>query len=85
MGNNLTDNNNSKQWFNNYQILRRLRQNLTHNENIKNFDYVSHHLELEVECLKAAKPKYLTYIAEYDLHKLTKSRCKKSKIRVVDG
>ena len=31
-------------------------QNLTHNENIKTFDDVARHLELEAEHLEAAKP-----------------------------
>jgi hypothetical protein len=41
-----------------------MSQNLTHNENIKTFDDVSRHLELEAERLEAAKPNNSAYLAE---------------------
>ena len=37
---------------------------MTHNENIKSFNDVARHLELEVECLEAAKPSGFVYMAE---------------------
>jgi hypothetical protein len=41
-----------------------MSQNMTHNENIKSFDDVACHLELEAERLKAAKPNGSIYMAE---------------------
>jgi hypothetical protein len=41
-----------------------MSQNLTHNENIKTFDDVSRHLELEAERLEAAKPNSFAYVAK---------------------
>jgi hypothetical protein len=41
-----------------------MSQNLMHNENIKTFKDVSHHLELEAERLEAAKPNSSAYLAE---------------------
>jgi hypothetical protein len=41
-----------------------MSQNLTHNENIKTFEDVSRHLELEAERLEAAKPNSSAYLAE---------------------
>ncbi|XP_041009510.1 uncharacterized protein LOC121253577 [Juglans microcarpa x Juglans regia] len=60
-------------------------QNLTHNEKIKDFDDVSHHLEFEAERLEAAKPKHSVYIVESGLCKEFRPKHKKSKIRVVTG
>lgn len=51
--------------------------NLTHNEKIKNFNDVSHHLELEVESLRVIKPKHLAYLAESSLRKTSKPKSKK--------
>ena len=39
-------------------------QNLTHNENIKTFDDVARHLELEAERLEVAKPISSMHMAE---------------------
>ena len=39
-------------------------QNLIHNENIKTFDDVAHHLELEAKCLEATKPISSVHMAE---------------------
>lgn len=55
---------------------------MTNNDNIKNFDDVSRHLELEIELLEAVKPKILAYIAEFGLHKVFRPKCKKSKIGI---
>ena len=41
-----------------------ISQNLMHNENIRTFDDVSCHLELEAECLEVAKPNSSAYLAE---------------------
>ena len=41
-----------------------MSQNMTHNENIKSFDDVARHLELEAKFLEAAKPNGSVYIAE---------------------
>jgi hypothetical protein len=41
-----------------------MSQNMTHNENIKSFDDVARHLELEAEPLEAAKPNGSVYMAE---------------------
>ena len=38
--------------------------NMTHNENIKTFDDIACHLELEDECLEAAKSSSHAYVAE---------------------
>lgn len=46
-----------------------MSQNMMHNENIENYDDVSCHLELEVECLEVAKFKNSAYMVEPDLHK----------------
>jgi hypothetical protein len=46
-----------------------MSQNLMHNENIKTFDDVSRHLELEAKCLEAAKPNNSTYLVESSLRK----------------
>lgn len=53
-----------------------MSQNLTHNENIKTFDDVSRHLELEVEHLKAAKPNSYAYVAESSLRKANRPKLK---------
>lgn len=42
-----------------------MSQNQMHNEKIKDFDDVSHHFELEADCLEAANPKHLAYMAEF--------------------
>ena len=41
-----------------------MSQNTTHNENIKSFDDVAHHLDLEAERLEAAKPNSSVYMVE---------------------
>ena len=51
-------------------------QNLTHNENIKTFDDVAHHLELEVESLEAAKLISSMHMAETSSHKASRPKCK---------
>ena len=53
-------------------------QNLTHNENIKTFDDVAHHLELEVESLEAAKLISSMHMAETSSHKASRPKCKQS-------
>ena len=40
-----------------------MRVNMTHNENIKTFDDFSRHLELETECLEAARASGSSYAA----------------------
>ena len=39
--------------------------NLTHNDNIKTFDDVAQHVELEEDCLIADKPYEKDYMIEY--------------------
>ena len=51
-------------------------QNLTHNKNIKTFDDVARHLELEAECFKAAKPISSVHMAETSLRKASRPKCK---------
>jgi hypothetical protein len=41
-----------------------MSQNTTHNENIKSFDDMAHHLDLEAERLEAAKPNGSVYMVE---------------------
>ena len=49
---------------------------MMHNENIKSFDDVARHLELEVECLKAAKPNGYVYMAETNLCRVSRPKRK---------
>jgi hypothetical protein len=53
-----------------------MSQNMTHNENIKSFDDVARHLELEAERLKAAKPNGSVYMAEKNSPKASRPKCK---------
>jgi hypothetical protein len=53
-----------------------MSQNLTHNENIKTFDDVSRHLELEAERLEAAKPNSSAYVAESSSRKANRPKRK---------
>ena len=50
--------------------------NLTHNENIKTFDDVACHLELEAERLEAAKPISSVHLAETSSHKASRPKRK---------
>ena len=51
-------------------------QNLTHNENIKTFDDVARHLELEAKRLEAAKPISSVYMVETRTCKASRPKCK---------
>ena len=51
-------------------------QNLTHNENIKTFDDVARHLELEAERLEAAKPISSVHLAKTSSHKASRPKRK---------
>ena len=51
-------------------------QNLTHNENIKTFDDVGRHLELETERLEAAKPISSVHMAETNSRKASRPKRK---------
>ena len=51
-------------------------QNLTHNENIKTFDDVARHLELEAERLEATKLNSFVHMAETSSRKASRPRCK---------
>ncbi|KAG6676456.1 uncharacterized protein LOC122296274 isoform X2 [Carya illinoinensis] len=62
-----------------------MSQNLTHNENIKDFDDVSRHLELEAERLEAAKPNHTAYVANTGSRKASRPKRKKSKNGVAAG
>ena len=62
-----------------------MSQNLTHNENIKDFDDVSRHLELEAERLEAAKPNHTAYVADSGSRKASRPKRKKSKNGVAAG
>ena len=51
-------------------------QNLTHNVNIKTFDDVARHLELEAERLEAAKPISSVHLAETSSRKASRPKHK---------
>ena len=51
-------------------------QNMTDNENIKTFDDVVRHLELEVECLEAAKPINFVHMVETSSRKASRPKHK---------
>ena len=51
-------------------------QNLTHNENIKTFDDVAHHLELEAERLDATKPISSVHMAKTSSRKASRPKRK---------
>uniref|UniRef100_A0A2N9IJL4 CCHC-type domain-containing protein n=1 Tax=Fagus sylvatica TaxID=28930 RepID=A0A2N9IJL4_FAGSY len=53
-----------------------MSQNMTHNENIKSFDDVARHLELEAERLKAAKPNGSVYMAETNSRRASRPKRK---------
>ena len=38
--------------------------NMTHNDNIRTFDDIAHHLELEAKRLEAARPNAQAYVTE---------------------
>ncbi len=46
-----------------------MSKNMRHNENIKTFDDVAHHLELETEHLEAAKLNSYVHMVETSSHK----------------
>lgn len=56
-----------------------------HNMNIKDFDDVSCHLELEVERLEATKPNHTAYMADSGSCKASRPKRKKFKNGVVAG
>lgn len=62
-----------------------MSRNLTHNENTKDLDDVSHHLKHKAECMEATKPKHSDCMAYPGSHKASRPKCKKSKIGVVAG
>ena len=41
-----------------------MRVNLTHNDNIKTFDDVAHHVKLEEDCLLVEKPVQEAFMTE---------------------
>ena len=49
---------------------------MTHNKNIKTFDDVARHLELEAERLEAAKPISSVHLAETSSHKASRPKRK---------
>ena len=49
---------------------------MTHNENIRTFDDVARHLELEAERLEAAKPISFVHMAKTSLCKASRPKCK---------
>jgi hypothetical protein len=53
-----------------------MSQNMTHNENIKSFDNVVRHLELEAERLEAAKPNGSVYMAETNSRRASRPKRK---------
>ena len=59
-----------------------MRINLTHNDNIKTFDDVAHHVELEEYRLLAEKPIYEAFITENKSREAQGSRTK-VKVRVL--
>ena len=61
--------------------LEQMRLNMMHNENIKTFDDLSHHLELEVECLEAAKANGSSYTAQSSSRKPSRPKRKNNQGR----
>lgn len=59
-----------------------MSQNFAHNENIKTFDDVPHHLKLTVKHLEATKPKHSSYMAELGSYKAFRYKHKNNKIVV---
>jgi hypothetical protein len=53
-----------------------MSKNMMHNDNIKNFDDVAYHLELEAACLEAAKPNSFIHMAETNSHKASRPKRK---------
>ena len=53
--------------------------NLTHNDNIKTFDDVAHHVELEEDRLLAEKLVQKAFMIENKLRGVQNSRCNKGK------
>ena len=49
---------------------------MTHNENIKTFDDVAHHLELETEHLEATKPISSVHMTENSSRKVSRPKRK---------
>ncbi|KAH7855863.1 hypothetical protein Vadar_029831 [Vaccinium darrowii] len=59
--------------------------NLTHNENLKTFDDVGRHLELEAERREAAKPNSFAHMVESSSHKASRPKRKFSEISNKQG
>ena len=55
-----------------------MKQNMTHNENVKTFEDVSRHLELEAERLEAARPNGSAMVAESGSRKTSGSKRKRT-------
>jgi hypothetical protein len=55
--------------------------NLTHNDNIKTFNDVAHHFELEEDLIHAEKPINKVFISETKMHGAYGSKYKKGKTR----
>ena len=55
-----------------------MRLNMMHNENIKTFDDLSRHLELEAECLEATKANDSSYTTQSVLCRLSGPKRKKN-------
>ncbi|KAM7502779.1 hypothetical protein LguiB_001683 [Lonicera macranthoides] len=53
-----------------------MRVIMTHNENIKTFDDLARHLELEAECLEATKANNSSYVVHSSSRKASGSKCK---------
>lgn len=50
---------------------------MTHNESIKTFNDIEHHLELEAKHFEVAKLFYRVYMAESSSHKASSYKCKR--------
>ncbi|KAH7844930.1 hypothetical protein Vadar_033336 [Vaccinium darrowii] len=59
--------------------------NLTHNENLKTFDDVGRHLELEAERREAAKPNSSAHMVESSSRKASRPKRKFSEISIKQG
>ncbi|PKI49658.1 hypothetical protein CRG98_029903 [Punica granatum] len=55
-----------------------IKANMTHNENVRTFEDISRHLELEDECLKVAKSSSKANAAHSGQRKTNESKCKRA-------
>jgi len=74
-------NNKSKQLSALCQAIEHMSVNLTYNDNLKTFDDVAHHVELEEDRLHAEKPINKAFISETKMRGAYGSKYKKGKAK----